>query len=113
MGRVYTTASRLVERARRASGPSFLICHTYRFHGHHVGDIDRAYYRSKQEEQEWKTEHDPLKLLAGRLLEYRMADENLLKKLEKDIEGEIGAAVQFALDAPYPEPDEASRHVYA
>src|SRR5512135_1801143 len=48
---VYATAQRLVERARRDEGPAFMVCKTYRYRGHHVGDIDRAYYRSKQEEQ--------------------------------------------------------------
>ena len=43
------------ERARRRArarggGPAFLLCNTYRYHGHHVGDVDRAYYRSKDEE---------------------------------------------------------------
>src|SRR5205814_1254941 len=36
---VYSAASSLVERARNSEGPSFLQCDTYRFHGHHVGDI--------------------------------------------------------------------------
>ena len=39
------------DRARRGDGPAFLLCNTYRYHGHHVGDINREYYRSKQEEQ--------------------------------------------------------------
>ena len=47
---VYATAQKLVERARRGEGPAFLLCHTYRYHGHHVGDINRAYYRSQDEE---------------------------------------------------------------
>ena len=51
---------RLVDRARRGDGPAFLLCNTYRYHGHHVGDINREYYRSKQEEQKWKTERDPI-----------------------------------------------------
>ena len=49
--------------------PRFLLCNTYRYHGHHVGDINREYYRSKQEEQKWKTERDPitnLREMAGR-----------------------------------------------
>src|SRR5207249_7777906 len=45
---VYATAQRLVERARKGEGPAFLVCDTYRYHGHHVGDINREYYRSKQ-----------------------------------------------------------------
>ena len=40
--------------ARRGGGPAFLLCDTYRYHGHHVGDVDRAYYRSKDEEEVWR-----------------------------------------------------------
>src|ERR1700681_1876632 len=58
---VYATASRLVDRARQGEGPAFLVCNTYRYTGHHVGDINREYYRSKQEELEWKTKRDPIK----------------------------------------------------
>src|SRR5512136_811294 len=62
---VYRTMVGLVERARRGEGPSFLLCHTYRYRGHHVGDINRGFYRTKEEEQMWMTERDPLKLLSG------------------------------------------------
>src|SRR5258705_4681980 len=48
---VHATAQKLVDRARRGDGPSFLMCNTYRYTGHHVGDISRDYYRSNQEEQ--------------------------------------------------------------
>src|SRR5208282_3528420 len=44
---VHEFAQLLVERARRGDGPGFLLCNTYRYHGHHVGDINREYYRSK------------------------------------------------------------------
>ena len=44
---VHETATRLVEHARRGEGPGFMLCHTYRYLGHHVGDISRGYYRSK------------------------------------------------------------------
>ena len=39
---VYRAASAAVERGRSGRGPTFLLCNTYRYHGHHVGDIDRA-----------------------------------------------------------------------
>src|SRR6266536_1558808 len=64
---VYAVTKGLVERARRGEGPAFLLCNTYRYHGHHVGDVDRAYYRSKDEEQLWVRERDPIALLAARL----------------------------------------------
>src|SRR5919198_5001446 len=57
---VHEAAARAVERARRGEGPSFLVANTYRYHGHHVGDVDRAYYRSKDEEADWKTNRDPV-----------------------------------------------------
>src|SRR5579859_5507182 len=51
---VYAAAQRMVERARRGEGPAFLLCDTYRYYGHHVGDIQRVYYRPKDEEEHWK-----------------------------------------------------------
>jgi len=110
---VHRTTVRLVERARKAAGPSFLLCNTYRFHGHHVGDIDRAYYRSKKEEEEWKIKRDPLRLLTDKLKRLKVADEKHLSEIEKEIRHEIEAGVQFALNAPYPDPDEVDQHVYA
>jgi len=110
---VHTTAQRLVERARRGEGPAFLQCHTYRFHGHHVGDIDRSYYRNKKEEGEWKNQRDPLKLLADWLQKNKLADADLLGRIENEIAAEIKQAVAFALDAPYPASDEVKQHVFA
>src|SRR5688500_1482264 len=34
---VHATAEGIVERVRHGAGPGFLVCNTYRFHGHHVG----------------------------------------------------------------------------
>jgi acetoin:2,6-dichlorophenolindophenol oxidoreductase subunit alpha len=110
---VHATSLRLVARARKGEGPAFLLCNTYRFYGHHVGDVDRAYYRSKQEEAEWKNTRDPLKLLAHRLTDDQMADPSSLDEMENDIKAQIEAAVQSALDAPYPDSAEVDQHVYA
>src|SRR3990167_6114922 len=112
VGAVYTSALHLVERARQGKGPAFLICDTYRFHGHHVGDINRAYYRPKKEEEEWK-KRDPLKLLAAKLVRLKVADEKLLSEIEKETKREIEEGAQFALNAPYPDPSEVDQHVYA
>jgi acetoin:2,6-dichlorophenolindophenol oxidoreductase subunit alpha len=110
---VYITSLKLVERARRGEGPAFLQCNTYRFHGHHVGDIDRAYYRAKTEEEEWKNKRDPVKLLAEWLLKSEMADRKLLDQIQAEIATHIKEAVDFALSAPYPDPNEVNQHVYA
>ncbi|HUH96645.1 MAG TPA: thiamine pyrophosphate-dependent dehydrogenase E1 component subunit alpha [Anaerolineales bacterium] len=110
---VYETAQRLVERARRGEGPAFLECLTYRYYGHHVGDISRAYYRSKEEEQEWRTRRDPLKILGEEMVEQKLTDQAVLDGIHQDVLSEIEAAVQFAIDAPFPDPAEVDEDVYA
>ncbi len=110
---VHLVMQDLVERARRGDGPSFLLCNTYRYHGHHVGDVNRVYYRSKEEEREWATERDPLKLLGEWLVEAGRATQEVLDQIGADVRGEIEAGVLFALDAPYPDPSEVDQHVYA
>src|SRR6202022_4750064 len=94
---VYQVASRLVKRARDGEGPSFLMCNTYRHTGHHVGDISREYYRSKQEEHHWKTERDPVKLFGEKLIAQKLTDAPSLVKLENKGRAERKAAVVFGV----------------
>jgi pyruvate dehydrogenase E1 component alpha subunit len=110
---VCATAKRLVERARKGEGAAFLLCNTYRYTGHHVGDINREYYRSKQEEQEWKTKRDPIKNLEDWLIAQKFSDAASLEGIQNEVRSEMKAAVEFALAAPYPNPDEAEQDVYA
>jgi pyruvate dehydrogenase E1 component alpha subunit len=110
---VYEAVTRLAARARRGEGPAFLLCNTYRFRGHHVGDIDRAYYRSKEEEEWWKTHRDPIQLLGAWLVEKNATDADVLAQIETQVRSEVEAAVEYALAAPYPDPDEVDQHVYA
>ncbi len=104
---------KLVGRARRGEGPAFLECRTYRYYGHHVGDINRAYYRSKEEEQEWRSERDPLNLLAQKLISRGITDEKVLEQIRDEVEAEVDAGVQFAMQAAYPAADEVDQDVYA
>jgi acetoin:2,6-dichlorophenolindophenol oxidoreductase subunit alpha len=110
---VNEVAARLVTRARSGGGPSFLQADTYRYGGHHVGDVNREYYRSKQEEQQWKTERDPIQLHAKWLIEHGYADADTLDRIAAAARKEIEAAVKFALDAPYPSADQVGEDVYA
>jgi pyruvate dehydrogenase E1 component alpha subunit len=110
---VYVAAHRLVERARQGGGPAFLLCNTYRYHGHHVGDVSREYYRSRQEEQSWKTERDPIANMGAWLMAQEFAGAPTLEGWRADVESEMNAAVEFAIAAPYPSPSEAAQDVYA
>jgi pyruvate dehydrogenase E1 component alpha subunit len=110
---VYAAATKYVERARRGDGPAFLQLNTYRYHGHHVGDIARTYYRPKQEEQHWVTERDPVKLHAQWLLSEGVADQATLDAITAELTAEMDAAVEFAVNAPYPDPSKVDEDVYA
>ena len=110
---VYSTMQRLVARARRGEGPAFLQCDTYRYYGHHVGDINRTYYRSKEEEHEWTTARDPLKILGNWLISNSLTDQSVLDRIHAEVQAEVDAGVQFALDAAYPDVSEVDEDVYA
>jgi pyruvate dehydrogenase E1 component alpha subunit len=105
---VQEAAARAVARARAGEGPSFLLAATYRYHGHHVGDIDRAYYRKKEEEELWVKNRDPIALLAARI-----GDDDAIAALREKVETEVADAVAYALDAPYPDPSEVTEDVFA
>ena len=57
--------TQLVARARKGEGPFFIELETYRYIGHHVGDINRAYYRPKDEEDALAGERDPIDLFGA------------------------------------------------
>jgi TPP-dependent pyruvate/acetoin dehydrogenase alpha subunit len=110
---VYNTAKKLIDSARAGGGPQFLLCSTYRFTGHHVGDIKRDYYRSKEEEQHWKTERDPITLFSDWLAAEKIADREKLNQIDADVRAEIEKAVAFAMESPYPSADKADQDIYA
>jgi len=110
---VFGVASTFIERARKGDGPAFLQCKTYRYHGHHVGDIARAYYRPKAEEQEWVTERDPITLHGEWLMTNGVADRAALDRTQEDLIAEMDGAVEFAVNAPFPDPDKVDQDIYA
>ncbi|MBT6152846.1 MAG: hypothetical protein HOH75_12745 [Chloroflexi bacterium] len=110
---VYEVTKKLVKRARNGDGPSFLQADTYRYYGHHVGDINRAYYRPKKEEEDWKNNRDPLTLMENWLLELGVVDKKIFAEINKEVIKEIEAGAEFAIDSPYPDLDEVDQHVYS
>jgi len=110
---VYEAAAAAVARARVGHGPSFLLCNTYRYFGHHVGDVDRGYYRSREEEQFWREERDPIELARAWIVSQGLADDVALETIAATLSQELGEAVAFATAAPYPNPDQVMTDVYA
>lgn len=108
---MHLMAKRVVERTRQGEGPSFILCDCYRFRGHHVGDVSRSFYRSKQEEKDWQ-KRDPVDLLAAWLLSEGLSDQDTLDQIDQRVQTEIDAGVEFALQAPFPDGSEVDQHVY-
>jgi len=109
---VNALAQDLVARARKGEGPFFMELMTYRYHGHHVGDINREYYRSKDEEKEWKTNRDPIVRFRGWLVAEGLASEAEVDAMNAEIAADAEAAVAYALDAKYPDVSEVDMHVF-
>jgi pyruvate dehydrogenase E1 component alpha subunit len=108
---VYEATAEVVASARSGGGPAFLMCNTYRYHGHHVGDVDRAYYRSADEEQEWRSQRDPVERLAE-WLRGEGASDTELDAVGAEVRERVETGLQFALDAPFPDPREVDEDVY-
>ena len=100
-----------VERARRGEGPTLIECSTYRFVGHSQHDPDNGLkYRSAEELERWR-QRDPVVTFRAALREYGVTGETIQEQ-ESSNHTAVEDAVQFALDSPYPEPEEAYRDVY-
>jgi TPP-dependent pyruvate/acetoin dehydrogenase alpha subunit len=103
---VHVAASQLVDRARRGDGPSYLVCTTYRFHGHHAGDP--LNYREKEEVERWR-EQDPIE----RFKRGCSLPEADMAELAAAVETEMEAAVAFAKASPPPRVEELMTDIYA
>jgi pyruvate dehydrogenase E1 component alpha subunit len=107
---VRQVAQEAVARARAGEGPTLIEALTYRFRGHSLADPDEM--RSKEEKEFWFA-RDPIKKLAGYLVEQNLATEAELKDIEKKIQAVIEDAVKFAETSPEPDPSELYRFIFA
>ena len=107
---VHEAACELVERARRGDGPSYLVCNTYRFHGHHAGDP--LNYREKEEVDRWHLQ-DPIERVKQVAQERGAMTADEIAQLDTRIESEIDEAVEFAKASPEPSEDQLMTDIYA
>lgn len=99
-----------IRRARKGAGPSLIECKTYRFREHGEFDIDGG-YRPKEEVDSWR-KRDPIDLFRRRLLEDRSISGADLDKVDEEIDREVAAVIQWALESPEPKAEEAFRGVF-
>ena len=107
---VHRAVSEAGSRARAGAGPSLVVCTTYRFFGHHVGDP--LNYRDKAEVEVWRA-RDPIERLQRDLIARGILSAEQAGALEAAVAEEIEAAVAFAKASPEPEVSALMEDVYA
>jgi TPP-dependent pyruvate/acetoin dehydrogenase alpha subunit len=107
---VYEAAGEAVARARKGEGPTLIEAKTYRFRGHFEGDAGT--YRPKEEVEEW-LKRDPIPNFKEKLIKMKVLTEKEAEEIDRAAREEMEEAVKFALESPFPEPEEALRNVYS
>jgi TPP-dependent pyruvate/acetoin dehydrogenase alpha subunit len=107
---VYQATLGALARARTGGGPTLIECKTYRWHGH--SEHDKAFYRTNEELAMWKS-RDPIPTFTT----YLKGLHTLTDEKEKEIDGRVASAiddaVEFAMNAPDPDPADAVTDLYA
>mmetsp|Transcript_14908 Transcript_14908/g.40204 ORF Transcript_14908/g.40204 Transcript_14908/m.40204 type:complete len:420 (-) Transcript_14908:991-2250(-) len=107
--KVREVALEAIARARRGDGPTLIECETYRYRGHSLADPDEQ--RSKEEKAHYAA-RDPIPQLRKYLLEKGLATEAEIKAIDKRVEEEVEASVEFAENSPKPEKGQLLENVY-
>ena len=107
---VYQATLGAIARARAGDGPTLIECKTYRWHVH--SEHDKAFYRSDEELAMWKS-RDPIPTFTTYLRARHVLDDAKVQDVEGRIASVIDEAVEFALNAADPAPEEAVNDLYA
>jgi len=100
-----------VKHCRAGKGPFILEMKTYRYRGHSMSDP--AKYRSKEEVQKMRAEHDALDQVKDMILDAGLMDEAALKTMDKKLKAVVADAASFAQECPEPDLAELYTDVYA
>ena len=101
---VKAAADFALDYCRSGKGPIILEMQTYRYRGHSMSDP--AKYRSKDEVQKMRSEHDPIEQIKARILKLGYADEAGLKAIDKEVRDIVSDAADFAQSDPEPDVSE-------
>ena len=101
---VRDAADRAIAHARAGKGPYILEMNTYRYRGHSMSDP--AKYRSKDEVQTMRSEHDPIEQVKQRILDKKYGSADDLKDIEKQVRAIVTEAADFATNSPEPDASE-------
>jgi pyruvate dehydrogenase E1 component alpha subunit len=100
---VKAAGDKAVAHAREGNGPYILEMLTYRYRGHSMSDP--AKYRTKEEVERMRHEHDPIEQVRARLVATGISEDDL-KTVDKQIRAVVNEAAEFAVSDPEPDPAE-------
>jgi len=101
-----------IDRAHQESRPTVLEIETYRYYGHSVADANAKVYRSPEEIERYKREHDPINLWRNRLIAEGVLDEEKANRIDRKAKAEADDAARFAEDSPFPREADILSDVY-
>ncbi|MGA2202833.1 MAG: dehydrogenase E1 component subunit alpha/beta [Terriglobales bacterium] len=107
----YAAFKRAGDYCRAGNGPAFVHAHVIRPYSHSLSDDERLY--RPDAERQADAARDPVPRLQMFLLREGILDENGINKIEKEIEEQIQADADRALDAALPQPETIYNYVYS
>ena len=107
--KVYQAATDAVARARAGEGPTLLELVTYRITGH--SRRDPALYQPEDERKAAK-ENEPIGRFVKHLLAENVATAEALKKIDDEVDAQIAQAVNKAMAAPLPKPEDVFEDIF-
>jgi 2-oxoisovalerate dehydrogenase E1 component len=107
----YAAFLRSVEYCRAGNGPALVHAHVIRPYSHSLSDDERLYRPDSERQRD--AARDPITRMQMFLIREGILDEKGINKVEKQVEEELQAAVDRALEAAPPQPDSITRYVYS
>lgn len=108
---VINTTYDAVEKARRGEGPTLIEAMTYRWKGHSKSDAKK--YRTKEEEEDWRKNRDPIKLAREKFVAAGIFTEEEAEEIRLAAKQAIEDAVTFAEESPMPAIESMYEDVYS
>jgi len=110
---VRAALQKAIERAHNESKPTIIEFDTYRWYGHSVADSKhKGGYRTKEEIEKYKGEHDPIELFKRRLIKEGVTTEEQCEAIDEEAKAEAVAAAVFAEESPLPSEASIFEDVY-
>jgi len=106
---VKEAVAKAAKTAREGGGPTLVECKTYRYYGH--SRSDPRVYRTKEEEKSWK-QKCPIKNFSQKLVEEKVLTPKEIEELEQEVENKVEEATKYAMDSPFPKPEEIRDDIY-